>query len=254
MVSHNQAKLLNALQVKKYRQKYRKFTVEGEKMVAELLNQQRIPVDTIFGTERWAEENMAPLKPFLNKFNPVTEAELKKISALQTPNKVLALANFPDNTPDPTLPSRDWCLYLDGLQDPGNLGAILRVADWFGLPAVFCSPDTTDFFGPKAVQAGMGAALRVPCLEIPLTELLALQTPGTAICGALLDGENIYRDKKIPAAGLLIIGNEGRGIGPETEQLLTRRWNIPRPAQGQAESLNAAVACGILVAALRNLS
>ena len=197
---------------------------------------------------------MAALKPFLNKFNPVTEAELKKISGQQTPNKVLAIANFPETEPDTTLPSRDWCLYLDGLQDPGNLGTILRIADWFGLPAVFCSPETTDFYGPKAVQAGMGAALRVPCLEIPLADLMARQTPGTAICGALMEGENIFKVKAIPANGLLLIGNEGRGIAPETAQLLTHRWNIPRPPGGHAESLNAAVATGILVSALRNLS
>ena len=250
MLSHNQNKLLGALQVKKYRQKYQKFTVEGEKMAAELLAQQRIGVSAIFGLERWAGENAALLGPFLGKFTPVSEAELKKISALSTPNQVLVVAELPNEPFRPEIIRQAPCFYLDGIQDPGNFGTILRVADWFGIPAVICSSDTVDAFGPKVVQASMGAFLRIKIWEMPLAEVLE-QAPGVPVAGAVLGGNNVF-GTPLPDHGLVVIGNEGRGIGPETEQRLTHRLTIPRHPDGGAESLNAAVAAGILAALLRN--
>lgn len=249
MLSHNQQKLIAALQVKKYRQKYRKFVVEGEKMVSELLIQNQLPVSAIFGLERWAEEHTALLIPFLEKFNPVSAAELKKISALTTPNQVLALADLPNALPSFDLLRTERCFYLDGLQDPGNLGAILRIADWFGWPAVFCSPDCVDAFSPKVVQASMGAIFRIQTHEIDLAELSA-QEPNLPILGAVLGGEDVFATQW-PDHGLLVIGNEGRGIGPAIEKLLTQRLTIPRHPNGGAESLNASVAAGILAAMWR---
>ncbi len=246
MLSHNQQKLIAALQVKKYRQKYQKFVVEGEKMVTELLSQSRLPVSAIFGLERWADEHAALLEPFLEKFNLVTEAELKKISALTTPNQVLALADLPDALPYLDLLRTERCFYLDGLQDPGNLGAILRIADWFGWPAVFCSPDCVDAFSPKVVQASMGAIFRIQTYEIELVELLKQQS-GLPVLGAVLGGDDVF-SISWPNNGLLVIGNEGRGISPTTESLLTQRLTIPRHPNGRAESLNASVAAGILAA------
>ncbi|HRI60776.1 MAG TPA: RNA methyltransferase [Saprospiraceae bacterium] len=250
MLSHNQTKLLTALQVKKYRQKYRKFTVEGEKMAAELLTQQRVAVSAVFGLERWADENAALLQPFLDKFNPVSEAELKKVSGLTTPNRVLVVAELPDEPFSLQILQHDFCFYLDGIQDPGNLGAILRVADWFGLPAIVCSPDTVDAFSPKVVQASMGAFLRVQIWEMPLEDVLE-QAPGLPVMGAVLGGDNIFQTA-LPSNGLVVIGNEGRGISPAVEALLTHRLTIPRHPSGGAESLNAAVAAGIFAAMLRN--
>lgn len=251
VLSHNQSKLINALQVKKYRQKYRNFLVEGEKMVLELLQQKRFAVAAVFGLERWAADNAAALQPFLQNFNPVSEIELRKISGLTTPNSVLAIAQWPDTWPDGSLLQSDICLYLDGIQDPGNLGTILRIADWFGFPAVFCSPDCVDVFSPKVVQATMGAIFRVPAREIDLPDLLAPLSPAPPVMGAVLGGSDIFRST-LPANGLLVIGNEGRGISPATEQYLSHRLTIPRHAAGGAESLNAAVATGILAAVLRN--
>jgi RNA methyltransferase, TrmH family len=244
MLSHNQTKFLTALQIKKYRQKYRKFIVEGEKMIAELLLQKHFEVDALYGLERWASENDVLLRPVLEKFNPTGAAELKKVSTLSTPNRVLAVVNMPEQPPVPVLPPHGHWFYLDGLQDPGNLGAILRIADWFGMRPVFCSPDCVDAYNPKVVQAGMGAFLRVPVFEIALPDLLA-RVPGLPVCGAVLDGENVFKTK-LPERGLVVIGNEGRGIGAEAGALLTRRIGIPRPPGGGAESLNAAVAAGIL--------
>lgn len=220
-------------------------------MVAELLQQQRFGVVSIWGLERWAADHAAVLQPFLQNFNPVTEAELRKISALTTPNSVLAVAQWPEIWPEAGLLQSDICLYLDGIQDPGNCGTILRVADWFGFPAVFCSPETADVFSPKVVQASMGAVFRVPSREIGLPELLAGSPGDTPVMGAVLGGDDLFR-ASLPRRGLLVIGNEGRGISTDTEALLTHRLTIPRHPAGHAESLNAAVATGILAAVLRN--
>ncbi|MCW5923642.1 MAG: RNA methyltransferase [Saprospiraceae bacterium] len=249
MLSHNQTKLLAALQVKKYRQKYRKFMVEGDKMVAELLAQQRVKVEAVFGLERWAADNAALLLPVLKIFNPVSEAELKKISALVTPNQVLAVAELPEEPFAADLLQRDFCLFLDGIQDPGNMGTMLRTADWFGIPAVICSPDSADAFSPKVVQASMGAFLRVKIWETPFENVMA-HAPNIPVLGTVLEGENLF-EAQLPAHGLLVVGNEGRGISPEVRKGLSHRLTIPRHPNGGAESLNAAVAVGIVAAMLR---
>lgn len=219
-------------------------------MTAELLSQQRVAVSAVFGTERWATANAALLRPFLEKFNPVSETELKKISALTTPNSVLAMAELPDEPFSAELLHDNYCFYLDGVQDPGNLGTILRTADWFGIPAVFCSPDSADAFSPKVVQAGMGAFLRVKIWELPLEDLLEknLDLP---VLGAVLSGENIF-EAALPPNGVVVVGSESRGISPAAEARLTHRLTIPRAPGGGAESLNAAVAAGIFAAVLRN--
>ncbi len=243
MLSASQQKFLTALHVKKYRQKYLKFTVEGTKMVAELLGQTRVPVVAVYGLERWAAENAERLAPFNEIFNPVTEFELKKISALSTPNEVLAVAAMPDSS---QLPLPAMAFYLDGIRDPGNFGTILRIADWFGLGAVYCSSDSVDAFSPKVVQASMGAVFRVPVLEVDLDVLLATQ-PAWPVLGAVLEGENLF-SAQLPDTGLLVIGNEGSGIRPDVDARLTRRLTIPRGQGSGAESLNASVAAGILAA------
>lgn len=249
MLSHNQTKFLTALQVKKYRYEYRKFTVEGEKMVAELLSQRRIGIAGIYGLQDWAAANSALLQPFQSIFYEISEPELEKISGLKTPNKVLAVADMPQDAP-PLIPADGLSFYLDGLQDPGNMGTILRIADWFGVQHVFCAPDSVDVYSPKVVQASMGAFLRLQLCETPF-DILLEKTPGVAVLGAVLDGANVFHSK-LPAGGaLLIIGNEGKGIRPSLEQHLTHRLTIPRHPKGGAESLNASVATGILTALLQ---
>jgi len=249
MLSHNQLKHLRSLSVKKYRQQHGQFLVEGEKMVAELLEQSRIELSAIFALEPWIEKNSRFLRPFSDKVTAVTETELAKISTLATPNQVLAVAFRSLETYRYSLVKEDICFYLDGIQDPGNMGSILRVADWFGFPAVLCSPDCVDVFSPKVVQASMGAIFRIQTWEIELTELLE-NAPQIPVIGAVLDGENVL-EAKLPAYGLLVIGNEGRGISASVEHVLTHRISIPRHPAGKAESLNAAVASGILAAAFR---
>lgn len=246
MLSASQSKFLTALQVKKYRQKYRNFTVEGTKMVTELLTQSRVQTVALYALERWADDHAALLEPFRHIFHPVSESELKKISALTSPQQVLAVAEIPSTTPAP------WshgAFFLDGIRDPGNLGTILRVADWFGFSAVFCSPDCADVFSPKVVQASMGAIFRVPVYEMELEAVLAI-APGCAVLGAVLDGENAF-GAFYSGSDLLVIGGEGSGMRPETEHRLTKRLTILRALGSEAESLNAAVAAGILGAVFR---
>lgn len=245
MLSAAQQKFLTSLHVKKYRQKYRKFVVEGDKLVSELIGQQRVGVSALYALDSWLASHGEKLAAWRDKVFPVTEAELKKISALSTPNQALAVADIPEpGNPSGERPPR--AFLLDGIQDPGNLGAILRVADWFGFDAVFCTPDCVDLYSPKVVQASMGAVLRVPGLEIEADALLSLW-PGLPVLGAVFDGENAFT-AAWPPAGLLVIGNEGRGISPALDARLTRRLTIPRAPTGRAESLNASVAAGILAA------
>jgi TrmH family RNA methyltransferase len=249
MLSNNQLKHIRSLGVKKYRQEHGQFLVEGDKMVGELLGQHRIRVSAIFALSPWLEKNARFLNPIASLVHSVTEAELSKISSLNTPNQVLAVANLPADPCDASLASSEICFYLDGIQDPGNMGSILRIADWFGFPAVYCSPDCTDVFSPKVVQASMGAIFRVKSWELPLEELLS-NLPNLPVAGAVLDGENVHQ-ANLPKHGLLVIGNEGRGISTEVSKQLTHRLCIPRHAAGGAESLNASVAAGILAALLR---
>jgi RNA methyltransferase, TrmH family len=249
MLSHNQLKHLRSLSVKKYREEHGQFLVEGDKMVLELLGQSQINIHAIFAVESWIEKNTRFLRQVSDKIFPVTEPELAKISALTTPNQVLAVANRPSIPCDFQLAKSNLCFYLDGIQDPGNMGSILRVADWFGLPAVYCSPDCVDVYSPKVVQSSMGAIFRVQSWELELSEFLE-KSPKISIAGAVLDGKNVF-ESDLPAQGLLVIGNEGRGISSQTEKLLTIRISIPRHPSGGAESLNAAVAAGILAAAFR---
>lgn len=249
MLSHNQTKFLTALQVKKYRYEYRKFTVEGEKMVTELLSQTRIGIAGIYGLPGWASANADLLRPFRSVFYEISEPELEKISGLKTPNKVLAVADMPPDA-QPLVPDDGLSFYLDGLQDPGNMGTILRIADWFGVQHVFCSPDSVDVYSPKVIQASMGAFIRLQLCETPFETLLE-KKPEVAVLGAVLDGTDVFHSQLPSGAALLIVGNEGRGIRPALERYLTHRLTIPRHPKGGAESLNASVATGILAALLQ---
>jgi RNA methyltransferase, TrmH family len=251
MLSSAKVKLIRSLSVKKYRTEAQMFVVEGEKMVAELLRFAPAQLAWVYGLEDWAQRNPALLKKCIDKFTPVQAADLEKISAMQTPNAVLALVRMPSVLANLDLPTQDICLYLDGIQDPGNLGTILRIAEWFGIKAIYTSPDTVDLYSPKVVQASMGALFRVSFREIAL-EALLLENPVIPILGAVLEGDSVFSAKS-PQKGLLVIGNEGRGIRADLLPLITQKISIPRHPAGGAESLNAAVATGILAAWLRNV-
>jgi RNA methyltransferase, TrmH family len=248
MISINKTKYVQSLHHKKTRQKYNNFIAEGDKIGYEIIKSGKLKVEGIFAVPQWLEQYATELKKFQSIITEISEAELKKISTLTTPNQVLIVAEQPSFDVDYQLLSQDLVLYLDGIQDPGNMGTILRIADWFGINYVFCSDTCVDAFNPKVVQATMGAFLRIKTKEI---ELKALLTETTPVYGALLEGKNIFQ---IPLSkhGVIVIGNEGKGISDSVRAHVNRPILIPPHGEG-AESLNAAVATGIICAAFRNL-
>ncbi len=247
-LSKNEIKLVQSLRLKKFRQKYDNFIAEGEKIAAEALGQSRFRTVRIFAEADWLAQHAALLQGLpAEAIREVSNQELGRISALSTPNKVLLLLAPPaQEGPDAELLVKKEALYLDDIQDPGNFGAILRIADWFAVSQVFRSPGSVEVFNPKVVQASMGAFLRVSCIETSM-EALRHANPGIEIMGAALEGENLY-EAQFPGRGVLVIGNESQGISEQCRAFLNRRIAIPRAEGGGAESLNAAVATGIIAA------
>lgn len=217
--------------------------VEGEKMVLELLRHPTFLIEEIFALDSWVENHVRELARFEKILCRVSEKELEKISGLSTPNKVLAVVEIPDSTASLEKTS-SLILYLDGLQDPGNMGAILRNADWFGVSHVICSDTSVDIYNPKVIQSSMGAFLRVNSCEMDF-EQLRKQLPAYSSVGATMQGDNLYQ-QHFPPQTILVIGNEGNGISPSILDQLDHRYSIP--GRGGAESLNAGVAAGIFCA------
>jgi TrmH family RNA methyltransferase len=248
-LSTSQLKYVKSLHQRKFRQKYHNFIVEGVKIAAEVLQTAPDSIEGIYALPEWAEAYQTYLSGLHSKLHLASLVDLERISLLTTPNQVLLVMRTPQ--PPAALPDirNSLSLYLDNIQDPGNLGAILRIADWFGIPWVFLSGNCVDPFSPKVIQAGMGAFLRVKTLEINILELTGA-FPKTPVFGAMLEGENLFQ-ASLPANALLVIGNESQGISPETMPVLTHKISIPRHPGGGAESLNAAVATGIFCAQFR---
>ena len=232
MISKNQIKFIRQLEQKKHRQREGLFVAEGPKVVGDLLAVGFRPVH-VFATSAWN-----PPSTVSSQLQQVTADELCKLSFLQHPQQVLA--TFPLPSPFTPHPS-PLTLVLDGVQDPGNLGTIIRIADWFGISQIVCSPGTADAWSPKVVQATMGSIARVNIVYTDLKEYLSAAT--LPVYGTLLDGENIY-EEDLPREAIIVMGNEGSGISPEVRQLVTCKLLIPRFRQG-AESLNVAIATAI---------
>jgi TrmH family RNA methyltransferase len=246
--SKNNAKYVRSLQLKKYRDKFNNFVAEGDKICKEILTNQKITIDACFVSADWEAANQAILAPHAGTYSVVNTTQMKQLSVLRTPPEVLLIAQKISWDIKAIKLDRQWSLYLDGIQDPGNLGTILRIADWFGWAAVFCSPDTADLYNPKVIQSTMGAILRVPLIKITF-EALEKQYPKLTAYGADMNGENVYALSN-PRPGMVVIGNEGRGIRPSIQAAIDQKLHIPKGSNAGAESLNAAVACGILCATL----
>lgn len=248
MISKARIKQIKGLERKKNRLAEGLFVAEGPKLVGELLTVMR-PV-YVAATEEWWTAN--PRLKGECEADVVTDSELQRASLLQHPQAVLALFPIPHPTAKMAeVAQRELCLALDGVQDPGNLGTIVRLADWFGIRHVFCSTDSADIFNPKATQATMGALSHVSVHYIDLVnELRQTEAP---VYGTLLDGENIY-EQKLSEHGVIIMGNEGRGITPEAAALVSHRLLIPPyPAnRPTVESLNVAIATAIVCSIFRS--
>ena len=240
MISKNQIKHIRQLEIKKYRQREGLFVAEGPKVVGDLLKAGYTPKD-LFAVESFhASEHDVQI---------VTQDELCKISFLQHPQQVLGVFRIPPlATSLPSLTGQ-LTLALDGIQDPGNLGTIIRIADWFGISTILCSEDTADAWNPKVVQATMGSIARVNILYTSLQEIISQAT--VPVYGTLLDGNDIYQ-QPLSKEGIIVMGNEGNGISPEIRQMITRKLLIPSFRQGDtAESLNVAIATAITCSEFR---
>lgn len=244
-LSINQLKYFKSLHERKNRQKYHNFMVEGVKLAKEVLEAGTLDVESIVAIPDWLEQNKT-LLPKVENIIPVAEGELKKISLLTTPNQVILVAKQPASAFDKKSVASGLSLYLDDIRDPGNLGTILRIADWFGIPWVFCSPGSVEAFNPKVVQASMGAFLRVQCMEMDFSTVIE-NLPNLPIYGTVLDGESMFSEP-LQRPALIAIGNESRGLSDEIQASLTHRISIPKGPGGGAESLNAGVAAGIVCA------
>lgn len=239
MLSKNEVKYIQSLGHKKRRDEERLFLVEGGKMVAELVEHFPEQIVRLYATETFYS-NCKKAKNIQHHF-VITDDELQRISQLQTPNQALALVHyFPQQEWSPSL--NEWTLVLDAIRDPGNMGTIIRLADWFGIKHIVCSPDCADIYNPKVVQATMGSIMRVTIHEKELDTFLTNQQ--LPIVGAVLGGKELA-SYNFPKGGLLVIGNEANGIREEVIPLLTDALMIPR--FGEAESLNAAMATSIFL-------
>ena len=240
MLVKQKIKYIQTLGQKKFREKEGLFIAEGPKLVNELLEADTIAVKEVYALKEWVNNN--PLLPANIILTEISEQELEKISQLTTPNQVVAIVQQFDT--GNTITAKDQItLALDTVQDPGNLGTIVRIADWFGIKQIVCSLDSADMYNTKVVQSTMGSIARVKIIYTDLNEWLGTQE-NIPIYAASLQGENIASIKKINE-GIIIIGNESRGISEEIMKLATIRITIP--AKGKAESLNAAVATGIIL-------
>ena len=238
MLSKKEVKDIQSLAHKKFRDETGLFVAEGPKIVSELIELAPGQVACIYATEGWLQQQNGLQVPV----QPISPIELQKISGLQTPNEVVAVLRQ-WTVPQP--PPASFSLYLDTLQDPGNFGTIIRIADWFGIGSIICSAGCADLYNPKVVQSTMASIARVPVFYEG--EEGWLQAQEGPVYAATLSGRPLYEEGKTEK-GVLIIGNESRGIRPHLIERATRQVTIPR--RGGAESLNAAVATGIILSHL----
>lgn len=233
LLTKNKIKYIQSLYQKKQRELHQQFVIEGEKMIIEALEAIPEKIDTLFITAAFNHPIPTNIQATIIK-----EDELKKISSLTTPNKALAIVNSWEIEPKES----PLTLVLDTIQDPGNLGTIIRLADWFGVSKLVCSNDTVDFKNSKVLQATMGSVFRVQITYCDLEEFLS--NTSLPIFGALLEGENVYQ-QDLPQKAILIMGNEGNGISNNIKSFINHSIHIPRI--GDAESLNVSTATAILL-------
>lgn len=242
-MTRSEIQLVRSLSDKRGRSEHGLFVAEGAKLIGEL-RRSDLRIRRIFATEGLFE---GP------EVECVTEKEMERLSLLKTPSNSLALVEIPRYRLDAAHVGQRLTLALDDVQNPGNLGTIIRLADWFDIGEILCSPATADCFNPKVVQATMGAILRVRVHYVELAPLLAQAAArGVPVYGTFLEGENLY-DTQLGRGGIIVMGNEGRGVRPDVAQAVTRKLFIPPfPADRRAsESLNVAMATGIVCAEFR---
>ena len=240
MLVKSQVKYIQSLGQKKLRDEANIFVAEGPKIIAELISEMPDQVLSIYATSEWLHANKT--STISAEIIEVSNNELERISQLTTPNEVLALIRKPMLPPAIEVKGRI-SLALDGIQDPGNLGTIIRTADWFGISQIVCSPNCADVYNSKVIQSSMGSIARVRVYYLELKPWLESEVD-ISMYGATLDGTDIRKVEKF-SEGIIVIGNESKGISQDIMDMLKQRITIPR--KGRAESLNAAVATAIIL-------
>lgn len=247
MLSKNQIKYISSLKIKKYRELHGEFIAEGSKLVIELLYS-NYEATALYALKEWLIENKLPAD-FKAEVVEVTESEMGRITSLSTSSPCLLILRTQNNPFDTTLAERELVLMLDEIKDPGNLGTIIRTADWFGFKHIICSPNTVDLYNPKTIQSTMGSVARVRISYQNLTEILDKLKSKVSIYGSLLDGENIL-NKKLNSKGIIVIGNESNGISDPIRSYINEKIFIPgyNPSSDNEtpESLNASIANAII--------
>ena len=239
-ISKNKIKYLKSLRQSKFRQKYNKFVAENDKTALEFLKSNRYTVDEIYVLSDYAFKNENVLVNYGKQVRVITDKEMEAISLLKSHSPVFLVLDQLD-TPAKDIDWSSYSIYLDKVQDPGNVGTIIRLADWFGFKGVIRSPDSADFYNPKTVQSTMGSMVNVQ-----LSTALYDEIPeNISLMGALLEGEDI-KQIQWPSTAVLVIGNESKGIHPALQKRIKQKIYIPGSQGKVAESLNAAIACSII--------
>ncbi|MFT3739886.1 MAG: RNA methyltransferase [Breznakibacter sp.] len=248
MLSKNKLKLIASLQNGKFRKEHKLFVAEGTKLVTDL-NAAGATIECLVATAEWLTEFNVNCRETIE----CSGEEMRKASFLKTPASVLALVRIPDSGAQIKPTADKLILVLDDVQDPGNMGTIIRLADWFGIDALVCSIGTVDCYNPKVIQATMGAIARVNVQYTQLGGYLGdAAKAGIPVYGTFLEGNPIYTET-LPANGIIVLGNEGKGIGPEVASLVNKKLLIPDFSQGSTkpESLNVSVAAAIVCSEFR---
>jgi len=254
MLGKSEIKFINSLKIKKYRYAEQAFLAEGKKLILNFIHA-GISIKTLVGNENWLSGLLksGKIDPQMHLI-PASERDMKKISSLKTPQSALAVVHMPAWHWDYATISQQLSIALDSLQDPGNMGTIVRLADWFGIRHIFCSKDTVDIFNPKVVQATMGAISNVQVHYEHLPDMLQdiPKAENFQIYGAFQQGKPVYTTALTPR-GMLVLGNEGNGIRPETEAFIPEKLSVPVFPGNQAfsESLNVAMAAAVIVSEFR---
>ena len=240
MFTKNQAKLIKSLHEKKNRVELALFIVEGEKSVSELLNSD-FEIDLVLTTTKFFDKYGEKIRERSKSYEIVNQFELEKVGTFETNDSAIALVKQKTNK-SPDIKENEIVIALDEIKDPGNLGTIIRIADWYGVKNIVASRETVDFYNPKVITATKGSFTRVNIFYTDLKDFLSMQK--IPIFGAFLNGEDIH-ETELPSGGILVMGNESNGVNKEIEKLITRKITIP--AFGKAESLNVAIATAIIL-------
>lgn len=245
MIGKKKINQIKSLAQKKARHKDQLFLVEGDKTILDVL-QSSLRVKELLATESFVLEHEQHLHR-VEKVTVTSINDIKKASLLKSPQNSLAVCHLPPAALIP-LKLSGINFYLDGIQDPGNLGTIIRICDWFGIEYLFCSPDTADIYNPKVIQSSMGSFCRIKTIYAPFSDISFLASRSKIpVFGTFMEGKSLY-SLKLPSDALIVMGNEGNGIRPEVTEKITNKLNIPsfNIGKARAESLNVAVAAGII--------